>query len=240
MGRVAQVAGTDEETQWVGDGVRKGVVGLASGVFSGLDETRHMAYQGLRKDGTQGLVLGLGKGLTTKLGKNVVMGAAGLVNNVAEGVAATADKVIDGGVEAGDVATSGAANWWGTASDTSAAVGVSRMAVVKDDFDASHPEWSDAGDCIEIHSGSAVKLLDDSEESRWKVSFGGQEGYVHPSCLLVRPPATVVMQRHRSSHRWFWCADNAQRRPRQLGRGRRRFERGAHGSTRHAAPRLTS
>ena len=60
MGKVAQVAGTDEETQWVGDGVRKGVVGLASGVFSGLDETRHMAYQGLRKDGTQGLVLGLG------------------------------------------------------------------------------------------------------------------------------------------------------------------------------------
>eukprot|EP01045_Picozoa_sp_COSAG04_P048867 COSAG04_NODE_18977_length_428_cov_0.480243_1_plen_43_part_10 len=43
MGKVAQVAGTDEETQWVGDGVRKGVVGLASGVFSGLDETRHMA-----------------------------------------------------------------------------------------------------------------------------------------------------------------------------------------------------
>ena len=111
------------------------------------------------------------------------------------------------------------------------------MAVVKDDFDASHPEWSDAGDCIEIHSGSAVKLLDDSEESRWKVSFGGQEGYVHPSCLLVRPPATVVMQGR--IHRWFWCADNAKRWPRQLGRGRRRFERGAQGSTVRASLALT-
>ena len=61
-----------------------GVVGLAGGVIGGLNDTGHMAYSGLQKDGKSGMVLGLGKGLTTKLGKNVVVGVAGVVSNVAD------------------------------------------------------------------------------------------------------------------------------------------------------------
>ena len=52
FGRIFQV-------RWVGDGVRKGVVGLGGNVLSGLNATRHLAYTGLKKDGTSGLVSGM-------------------------------------------------------------------------------------------------------------------------------------------------------------------------------------
>jgi hypothetical protein len=150
LGSVAGVVDQTGQTEWLGDGVRKGVVGLASGVLTGVNDTRHMAYSGLKKDGTQGLVIGLGKGLTTKLGKNVVVGVAGVVTNVAEGVAATADKVIDVGAEGAEVVTHAPVDWWHGSAATNAAVGVSRMAVVKLDFNAEHPEWSDDGVELEV------------------------------------------------------------------------------------------
>jgi hypothetical protein len=148
LGSVADVVDQTGQTEWLGDGVRKGVVGLASGVLTGVNDTRHMAYSGLKKDGTQGMVIGLGKGLTTKLGKNVVLGVAGVVSNVAEGVAATADKVIDVGADGAEVVTHAPVDWWHGSAATNAAVGVSRMAVVKLDFNPEHPEWSD--DSVEL------------------------------------------------------------------------------------------
>ena len=148
LGSVADVVDHTGQTEWIGDGVRKGVVGLASGVLGGVNDTRHMAYSGLRKDGTQGMVIGLGKGLTTRLGKNVVVGVAGVVTNVAEGVAATADRVIDAGAEGADVVAHAPVDWWHGSAATNAAVGVSRMAVVKIDFDSNHPQWSD--DSVEL------------------------------------------------------------------------------------------
>jgi len=183
LGSVADVVDQSGQTEWLGDGVRKGVVGLASGVLTGVNDTRHMAYSGLKKDGTQGMVIGLGKGLTTKLGKNVVVGVAGVVSNVAEGVAATADKVIDVGADGAEAVTHAPVDWWHGSTATNAAVGVSRMAVVRIDFNPEHPEWSD--DSVELESGRAVKLLDDSDQVRWLVAADGVEGYVPPSCLLT-------------------------------------------------------
>lgn len=36
-----------------------------------------------------------------------------------------------------------------------------------------------------MQSGRAVKLLDDSDETRWLVAADGVEGYVPPACLLT-------------------------------------------------------
>ena len=161
LGSVANVVDQSGETEWIGDGVRKGVVGLAGGVIGGLNDTRHMAYSGLNKDGTQGMVVGLGKGLTTKLGKNVMVGVAGVVSNVAEGVAATADRVIDVAADGTEVVTQVApVDWWHGAASTSAAVGVSRMAVVKLDFDSDHPEWGE--DSVEIQVRLRPRRLESS------------------------------------------------------------------------------
>ena len=79
-------------------------------MLSGINDTRHLAYHGLRKDGTQGLVHGLAKGVTGHLGKNIVVGVAGLASNVVEGVAATVDVVADAAVDQGNQVVSGASN----------------------------------------------------------------------------------------------------------------------------------
>jgi hypothetical protein len=61
-------------------------------------------------------------------------------------------------------------------------VGIAHMAVVTRDFDDQDTQWVEG--CVEVHSGQAVKLLDDSDPQMWQISVNGQEGRVPQSHLL--------------------------------------------------------
>jgi hypothetical protein len=163
------------------DGVRKGIKTLGAGFVTGVNDIVKESSKGLKKDGTQGLIKGLSRGAKS-LGSNTAKGVAGLGRNVVEGVVATADAVIDTGATAAG-ATTGAVNHVKAMAAKDAPEVVSRMAMVKSEFDYQHARWRE--DSIELAAGKIAKLLDDESDPRyWKVSVNGQEGWVPPDCLI--------------------------------------------------------